>query len=315
MSGRKTIGFSFNVELPTQVIATPTVRSVVNNFDYIGDQVSLIRLPGESNVDYRNRLWDVSVHQSGPNYEGVINSLGRDLGMLRQLTMTIELNLDSAGTPIAPNPRVDILANRIILYSDWRPNGTAVIDRTIRFFQIDDTGYYLNDLISAINESTYFTATLESGIRPNLHSFTLVRETSNIVVIENNIRADKLTELDYDYIIQDSLAFTEKGTFDTEVSGSPSQDGEYTVDYVNGNVEVYTMPSGTGSCSYQANIFPVKVDSIPMQIFSLQDDDFQSELYNKRTLDSGEEVNALLNAEGAEIYHQLFMNTKVFWGN
>jgi len=310
----KTIGLTIYVQLPTQVKKTPVVQSVVNNFDYHGDLLSLKRLDGESNVDYRNRLFDVTVHRGGPSYEGVLNNIGRELGYIRQKAITIELKLHSDGSPIATNPRVDILANKVVLYSDWRPNGTSVIDRTIRFYQLDDTGYYLMNLISAINQSPYFMATMEVGIRRNLHSFLLVRGTSDRIIVDDYIRADKFQQLDNIQIIQNSLSFAEKGIFDTEVASSPTSEGQYYVDYTNGTVESYDLPSGDGTCSYHYAEFPMEVDYLPVQIFTLQDDDFQYELFDKETLDSGSSVNALPNVEGSEIYHQLFMNTKVFWG-
>lgn len=315
MSGRKVIGLSFYVELPTQIKKTPSVQNVVNNFDYIGDLLSLWRISGESNVSFKRRLWDVRVHPGGPDYEGVLNNVGRDLGMIRDKALTIELKLDSGGAPLAPNPRFDILANKVVLYSDWRPGGTAVIDREIRFYQLDDAGYYLVDLITAINESPYFMATIEHGTRSNLHSFLLVRGTSDRVVIDDYVRTDKLQEIDHTHLIQDSLNFIEKGVFDTEVSGDPAAEGEYTVDYVNGAIESYDLPSGNSTCSYHYGKFPMEVDRIPIQVFSFQDDDFQSELFDKHTLDSGEEINALPNVEGTEIYHQLYMDTMVFWGD
>jgi hypothetical protein len=315
MSGRKVIGFSVYIELPSQIKKVPTIKNVVNNFDYTGELLSLWRLSGESNVDFKERLWDVRVHPGGPDYEGVLNNIGRELGMIRAKTLTIDLRLDSGGSPLALNPRVDILANKVMLYSDWRPDGTSVLDREIRFYQVNDTGYYLNNLVSAINESPYFISTIEQGIRSNLHSFLLVRGTSDRLVVDDYVRTDKLQELDNTYLIQGSLNFTEKGIFDTEVSGSPSSDGEYTVNYTTGIVESYDMPSGEGTCSYHYGKFPMEIDHLPMQIFSFQDDNFQEELFDKDELDSGEEINSLLNVEGTEIYHQLYMNTKVFWGD
>ena len=314
MSGRKAIGFSLYVELPTQIKKTPEERSIVNNFDYLGDLVSIWRLDGESNVDFKARILDVNVHPGGPDYEGVLNNIARDLGMLREQTLTISLKLDSAGSPVAPNPRVDILANRVVLYSDWRPDGTEVIDREIRTYKVGDTGYYLDDLTNEINNSSYFSAAIEQGIRPNLHSSNLVRATSDRLIVDDYVRIDKLQELDNDHIVQGSLNFTEKGIFDTEVSVTPSSDGEYYVNYVSGEVESYTIPSGTGTCSYHYGVFPLEIESVPVQIYSFQDDDFQDEMFTKNTLDSGEEINGLLNEEGTEIYHQLYMKTKVFWG-
>jgi len=314
MSGRKLQGFSIYIDLPVQVRATPTVKSIVNNFDYHGDLVSLRRLHGESNVDYKKRIWDVTVHPGGSLYEGIINNISRELGLEREPSLEIDLKLSSSGEPIAPNPRVDILANRVVLYSDWRPNGTTVIDREIRTYKLDDPGYYLDDLAAAINESEYFSATLLNNIRPNTISSTIVRGNSDINIIQENVHSDKLLNLNNTNIIRNSLMFLEKKIFDTEVTSTPASDGEYMVNYISGEVESYLQPSGQSYCSYHAAGFPMTVDTAPVQIFTFQDDDYQYELFNHETLDSGEIVNGLPNTEGSETYHKLFKETEVFWG-
>jgi len=314
MAGRKSIGFSFNVQLPREIETTSQGQNIVNSFDYIGNLVSLTRLDNETNAQFKARLWDARVHPGGPDYEGVINGIGREFGFIREKSMTIDIKKDSAGEPIATSPRVDVLANRVVLYSDWRPDGTAVIDREIRTYQLGDTGYYLNDLIAAINESSYFSATIESGIRTNLHSSCLVQGTTDFFIISHGIRADKLTEFDFDTITKSSVNFQEKGIFDTEVTWTPAATGEYKIDYFRGEVISYDTPSGDLGCSFHAAFFPMEVDSLPIQIFTFQDDNFQEELFEKKTLESGEQVNGLPNPEGSEIYHQLFMQTKVFWG-
>jgi hypothetical protein len=314
MSGHKLLGFSIYVELPTEVEATPQVRNIVNNFDYHGDLVTLRRLHGESNADYKERLYDVSVHPGGPLYDGVVNAIARDFGLLRKPSLKIELKLSSSGDPIAPNPRVDILANRVVLYSDWRPGGTAVIDREIRTYQLGDTGYYLNDLAAAISQSDYFSASLIGTIRPNTISSTMVRDNSDLTIQQEYVRSDKLIVLEHNNIVRDSLIFFEKDIFDTEVTTTPSSDGEFMVDYVNGEVYSYLQPSGQNYCSYHSASFPMTIDTVPVKAFTFQDPDFQYELFQHDVLESGEIENGLPNAEGAEIYHQLFKETKVFWG-
>ena len=111
------IGFRIRVTGVTQAVITPTARNVTNNFDLIGGTLSISRLEGERNVAYRNRLFDVAVHPSGPIYEGVVNGVGRGLGFLREKTIIIDLKTASDGSSIAERPRVDILANKIALYS------------------------------------------------------------------------------------------------------------------------------------------------------------------------------------------------------
>jgi len=307
-------GFSFYIELPNEISGAPKVRNIVDSFDLHGDMVGLHRINGENNADYKLRLWDASVHLAGPLYDGVVNGIAREFGLLRAPAITIDIKKGSSGAPVAPSPRVDILANRIVLYSDWRPDGTAVVDREIRTYQLDDDGYYLDDLATKINESNYFSATLDAEIRPNTITSTLVRKTSNLIVRSEHIRGDKLTQLINPYIVRNSVTFIEKDIFDVEVTGTPAEAGQYAVDYTNGEIMVFTLPSGHGYCSYMAANFPMEVDAVPIQVFTFQDDDFQYELFEKKELDSGELINALPNVEGSEIYHQLFKETEVFWG-
>ncbi|MCK4260725.1 MAG: hypothetical protein KAX49_17235 [Halanaerobiales bacterium] len=308
------IGFCVNVLPPTQGRIAPIERKIANAFDYIGGILSTERLDGEQNVEYRNRLFDVTVHPSGPTYPGVINGLAREFGFLREKTLLIDLKVTSGGATIAEKPRVDILANRIVLYDSWTNPEQYTIDREVRFYDSEDEGFYLQGLVNGINNSTCFSANLYSGIRTNLHSFRLVRGTSAIVVLNDLVRADKTTFFKYGNIIQGTLWFEEKDIFVTEVFTTPVTDGEYYVDYTEGQVQSYLVPSGNGACGYNCYSFPLKVDSTPIQVFSLHDEDFTDELFYKENLDSGEQISGLPNGEGSEIYQQLFKETSVFWG-
>lgn len=311
---RSLISFSIYVNTPTTLEATPKQVQVVNSFDYNAGLVGLERVEGETNVELRERIWDASVHPSGPLYEGVVNGVSRDLGFLRQHAITIDLKLNSAGEPVATSPRVDILANRVILYSDWRPTGTKVIDKEIYFYQNDSEGYYLNNLVDSINASNCFSAILISDVRPNTHTTSLIKKTSHLFVPSEAIQVDKRTTLRFKYISKDGIMFEDKDTFSTETAAEPSDNGEFLINYTEGKVTSYNLPNEGNGCSYHANIFPLEIDYLPVQVFSLNDEDFTSELFNKDTLDSGEEINSLLNHEGSQIYHQLYKAAKVFWG-
>ncbi len=309
-------GFSFLINVPSQVTATPTSQNIINTFDLIGDFLSLKRLSGETNVEYKQRLLDVSVHPGSPVYEGMMNNLCRDLGLPREKAIQITLNLTSGGDTVARNPRADILANKVVLYSDWRPGGEIeVIDKEIRTYQTDDDGYFLEDLVAEINTSDCFSATIYSGVRPNLHSTNLFQVTSDYIVQNDPIISDSRTKLSAQYIIEDSWVFTERDIFFTEVTGTPATDGEYLIDRTEGVIYAYSLPSGEGGISYHAALFPLDIDFSLIKAYTLQDDNFTTELFNKKTLPSGEETNALPNTEGSELYHQLYKEVKVLWGN
>ena len=301
--------------MPTEVSGKPEQRNVANSFDFLASLVSLPRLRGESNVEYKQRILDVSVHPGGPLYLGCINNLTRDLGLPREQAIQIDLKRNSAGEPIASNPRADILSNRVVLYKDWRPDEdeTAIIDKEIRIYSPDDPGYFLEGLVAEINTSECFSAILYD-VRGNLHSTNLIRKTSDFVIFHDPIKADIQNDLTGDIIIQDSLYFDETEIFETEVSGTPAAEGEYQIDYLTGKVYSFSNPSGNYTVTYNTALFPMEVDYSLVKIYTLQDDDFADELFDKKTADSGEELRGLPNTEGAEVFHQLFKETNIFWG-
>jgi len=81
-----------------------------------------------------------------------------------------------------------------------------------------------------------------------------------------------------------------------------------------GKIYTFSNPSGNYTVTYHTALFPMDVDYSLVKIYTLQDDDFVDELFNKKVADSGEELRALPNTEGAEIIHQLFKETNIFWG-
>ena len=311
----KLLGFAFNLNLPKQAILTPEKQNVINNFDYMGDMLSLQRIDGENTVDYRDRLWDVTVHPAGPTYVGVINGLARDLGITRELAMTIDLKLNSAGEAIASNPRVNILSNKVVFYSDWRPDGTAVIDKEIQFYKQSDSGHLLSELVALLNDSIYFSCVIDPSVRPNIPSTNILEDTSDLIVQSELVEGHNITHFTFERFIEDSVTLSEQEIFKTEVLIEPAADGEYQIDYESGSVKAFLLPSGRGTIGYHSAQFPMKVDYLPVEIYTFQDENYQKELFIQKELDSGEETNYLLNTEGSETYHQLYLASKIFWGN
>lgn len=313
--GTKSIAFAIKINSVSEYKGKPQYHSIVNKFDDHGDLFSLDRLPGETNAELKKRIMDLSLHPGGPHYKGLISNLARELGCPREPALTIDLRKDaSSDAVLAPNPRVDILADKMVLYYDWRDYDDFSIDREINFYDLGCDAYYLNGLINEINKSSYFVAAADADVRLNLHSTNLIRGTSFGRVVDDVIKADGLTILSMQHIIEGSIWFSEKNIFVTEVEEEPSADGEYKVDYDKGHVYVYSVPSGRGSCGYYYSRFPMEVDASLVHIYSLQDDNYVKKLFRQEAMPSGEEQNALPNTEGAEVFHQLFKETETLWG-
>lgn len=311
----KTIGFAVKVSAVSEYRGEPQSQLIVNRFDEHGDLYSLDRLPGETNVEFKKRIMDLTLHPGGPHYEGVVNNLARELGCPREPALIIDVKRDASDDAVlARNPRVDILADRVVLYDDWKDYDNFSLDREINFYDLGCDGYYLSGLIKEINQSPYFVAAADADVRLNLHSTNLVRGSTFGTITNDTIKADGFTILSMKNVVEGSIWFSEKDVFVTEVQGEPSAEGEYRVDYDNGYVYVYSLPSGKGACGYYYSKFPMKVDASLIHIYSLQDDNYTKKLFRKEALPSGEEEDALPNTEGAEVFHQLFKETPSLWG-
>jgi hypothetical protein len=115
-------------------------------------------------------------------------------------------------------------------------------------------------------------------------------------------------------IVRGTVVFEDKENFIDEVESSPTSNGEYHIDYENAVIESYNIPNIRTYCSYHANNFPLKIEYSPIQVFSINDDNYMDELFNKDILDSNEEINSLPNEEGTIIFNKIFNNVKTFWG-
>ena len=61
-------------------------HQVWNFFDELGALVSCPRLPEEPNIEYKKRIMDVFTNKAGANKDGLINGIGRELAVRRNLT-------------------------------------------------------------------------------------------------------------------------------------------------------------------------------------------------------------------------------------
>lgn len=61
-------------------------HQVWNFFDELGNLVSCDRLPEEPNIEYKKRIMDVFTNKAGASRPGLINGIGRELAIRRNLT-------------------------------------------------------------------------------------------------------------------------------------------------------------------------------------------------------------------------------------
>lgn len=325
-SGSGTFTFIFNVDWDGSVTVSPSARSIYNFFDDLGNILGLPRLPEERNAEYRQRIQDIYARVPGSSYEGLVFAATRGLGLSVEDAITITPASDLYGTRRASSPKVEVKANRVILYSAWQNEDTYTIDREINIYaRSGDTynGYYLSDLISAINESDYFSAAYaNSGVDPRTFSSNLIIDSSNIEVESEAVKMSERFRLDTDGssggdIVSGTLFFSNDIDFSSVKSaeGSVSAAGDYYVDYNTGLIVMYRAPTMPAYCRYHYRDFPFTLKMSPVRVYNLADEDFMEEICESVTMESGIAAEGLLTQEGADIIDNIFDNIPFFWGD
>jgi hypothetical protein len=309
---------------------TPVRQRTRNDLDSHGTFLDLARLANESNTSYYKRLQSVIPLRGGADYNGLIHGVTRELGLEEKIGVKIS-PVSSGGRWTATSPFVRITASNIILYSSYTDSDTYTIDKTINIFD-HGTGYLLEDIISEIQSSEYFVAELGSSMTGKEKSNGLFAGYSAKIISKELVPANNFFLLDYTDIIPQSLYFTEKEIFNTElstnlassltdgftltwaVSTTVTNDGDYFVDYDTGAVNVKNLASGRGTCRYIYRDFPWYVRWSPVAVYSLRDSNYRTKVFENETMLDNSVQDGLVTAEGVKVYSQIFEKSHCLWG-
>jgi hypothetical protein len=316
ISTRDSIGHAFVVNRVT-LEAEPLTHNVVGSLDYIGQLVDLSRLDGESYKNYKHRILDVYVNRANATYRGLINGITRELGLLPFDALTIDIKAGSDGLPESPRIVVDI--NEIILYNKWRGPSDYTIDKIINTYNQagnDYNGYYIEDLISEINSSTYFSATIGVGVDLKTRSSTLIKTSNDTVIASEIIPIATSFKLDNGNILQDTLFFEENQVFKTlkTTETAVAQEGDYFVNFETGRVVVKSLPSGNGRTRYITREIPFVVPASPIFAVNFTDPKYRIEVFKTEILDDGTEIEGIPKSEAIDIINELFSISFQYWG-
>lgn len=109
----------------TESIIPFYTHHVWNFFDEFGLLLGLSRLEGEKNYEFRERILDVFRRPAGPHKVGLINGMGRELGL------TYEMKWDDGGEDIVLD-RSRVLLETISVDTTWWPDSELYKDKTGR---------------------------------------------------------------------------------------------------------------------------------------------------------------------------------------
>ena len=289
------------------------VKNIFNSLDEHGVFLGLKRLNGEKNEDYKQRLLEVGVKKANSSYGGLINGMNRELGLGYYDAITVTIS-----TPVTAGyvPAIVIDQATIKLYKDFY---SLTIDKEIEVYDKNKTNSAskLSDVVTAINASTHFSATLIDASKQDEDSITLLHQDSNIEVPSETAPIANTFYLKNPNVINGTISFSEISTFHTKVATtdlSIMNNGEYNINYETGQVTVKTTPSGSGVLSYKYMDIPFSMVASPVVLKNTNDPVFKTRLFDQSIAADGTQTSELPTSEYVSIVEEVMSARGLYWG-
>ncbi len=320
----------WDVQNSDKYTSLPVLQPTRNDLDAHGTFLDLKRLPAEENRDYYKRLQSVIPLRGGSEHDGLVHGITRELGLEEKIGLVIT-PVSSGGKWTSQAPYVEITSTTINLYSSYIDADTNTLDTSIDIFD-HGSGYLIEDVVSTIGTSEYFTASLGTGMTGKEKANGLFPGSSATVVQKEWIPPNTYFSLENSDLIPGTLYFTERDVFRSELSTAlastiseglsitwavqtvVTEQGDYFVDYVNGIVTAYRSASGRGTCRYLYRQFPWYVRWSPVVVYNLRDTNYREKVFEEETMIDNSTQDGLVTAEGSQVYSQVFDRCPCMWG-
>jgi hypothetical protein len=284
-----------------------------NQFDELGDIVSLPRTYGEKNADYKRRIQDALVHYANSSYQGMVYGITRELGLSLTNSIIVNPRVDSDGHFLAPDPYIRFEGPYLYLYSDY---ANGLLDWAIDRFEPGGNYEHLGRLVEMINNTSFFEAGLPYNIDYYTRSMTILNQSNRGFVNFERVKASTIFALDHSRIVSGSLFFSNRNTFRTEVSSESAvvSHGQYYVDYHSGIVKVFTIPTISDIVRYQYVEYPFTAVASPVIVHDITSDTFRAKMFGQVLQDDGTYEHGLPTELGVDIINELMTVVPMYWG-
>jgi hypothetical protein len=306
------LGHQFNIA-QIDIVAFQQPKAVWNQYDEHGLIVSLNRLEGETNWEYRRRLRDSMVHYANSTYKGMVHGITRELGLALFQPILINPRVDGDGNFLAPDPYIRFDGAFVYLYSDYRNNR---LDWAIDRYESGGNYEHLLRMVNFINTTAFFEAAILPGFDQYTRSMTLLNQSNRILVQGESIQASNRFKLNHEHIVRHSVTFTDMFTFKTEMANASLVDntGKYHIDYDSGMVTVGSVPDPNIAIRYQYTEYPFKPVASPVIVCDVTNDNFRAKMFNQTQLDDGTYAHGLPREVGVDIINELLTVVPMYWG-
>jgi hypothetical protein len=289
----------------TEYILSPVENPVFNPLDSLGLLLGTPRLEHETNIIYKQRLLDVFVHRSNSSYLGLIYGITREFGLSLYEAITI-VPVMNGDVPLGNNPAVLFEETKCYIYSDITNEDSGLISTLDRF---DANGGYftLNELITGINNSGYFTATLRSGVDGTRRSMQIYNQgTTTLVSSESISGSGAIITLDNTKLISNTISLSSNVLTERVYSSVLlTKTNQYYIDTVNGIIYCGTIPERGALIRYKYRNDNYIVMASPIIIHNLQSIDFQTKMFEQVLQQDNSTADGMTTILGAELVNEL----------
>lgn len=284
-----------------------------NQFDELGDLVSLKRLPDEPNWAYRRRIKDAMVHYANSSYRGMVYGITHELGLSIYNSIIVNPKVDEQGRFLAPDPYVRFDGPYVYLYSDYA-NGT--LDWAIDRYEPGGNYEHIGRLVEAINTTGFFEAERPVNLDYYDRSMTILNQSGRRIVSFERLPASDKFKLQHRHIVPGTLFFANRDLFRYEVESEDAVQahGQYYVDYTSGLVKVFTIPTISDIVRYQYTEYPFRTVASPVIVHDVTNENFRTKMFQQIQLDDGTYTHGKPTEVGVDIINELLTVVPMYWG-
>lgn len=305
---------SFKFAVPhTRTILSPNVVHHRNQYDEHGALVSLERNYTEENWQYARRIRDTMVNLANSSYRGLINGITRELGLQLYDALRINPRVDASGHFLAPDPLIKFDGIWLLLYSDY---ANDILDWAIDRYTPGGNFEHLGDLVAQVNTTAFFEARLAPGISLQTRSMVVLNQTNRREVRFERVQASTRFKLKHRYVVPGSVFFSNRNLFVTEVANASNvlRQGQYSVDYSEGIVDVFSTPSSSDTVRYSYSEYPFSAIASPVIIYDINNTNFRSKMFSQVLREDGTYVDGAPTETGVDIINELYSVRGQYYG-
>lgn len=291
-------------------LQTTTYR---NQFDELGDLVSLRRLKGETNWEYCRRIKDAMVHYANSSYRGMVHGITHELGLSIYQSIIVNPKVDGNGRFLAPDPYVRFDGPYVYLYSDYA-NGQ--LDWAIDRYEPGGNYEHVGRLVELINNTSFFEASIPTGVDYYDRSMTILNQSSRGIVSFERVQSSDKFALNHNHIVPGSLFFSNRDQFRREVESEALvlNNGDYWVDYHSGIVKVFTIPTISDIVRYQYTEYPFRAVASQVIVHDITNENFRTKMFQQIQQDDGTYTHGMPTELGVDIINELLTVVPMYWG-